>query len=438
MASRPALKILSWKTPSAQRSLAQFFARRAFPSEAERVARKVLQKVRETGDQAVASFTQTFDGATVKPRDFRVQGEEFESAFGNVDATFKRAVRESDRRVVRFCRAGMRKDWRIQTGNGGMLGERFTPIDRVGVYVPGGVAPLVSTSIMTVTLARVAGVREIVACTPCDREGKVNPFILYALRMAGATEVYRVGGIQAIGAMAYGTKRVPRVQKIVGPGNAYVTAAKRLVYGVVDLDLVAGPSEIAVVGDSSACPRHVSMDLLAQLEHGTGDEKALFVTTSGQLASQVASRILDDVRSLSRGKWLMKTISKNLLIVLVSSQRKALEVVNQFAPEHLELIVRQPKTWMKGVRHAGAIFLGPYTPESAGDFGAGPSHVLPTGGTAATFSGLTVDTFRKRTSVVQLSRKDLSEMLPIIEIFGRVEGLDAHVRSAQVRFEGEG
>jgi histidinol dehydrogenase len=432
---QPVITILTGTRGRDAKRIESFFARAAFPEEADQAARTVLDAVRKRGDAAVTRYMREFDRVRLKPAQFRVREPEIEVAAEEVDRAFRRAVREADRRVARFSRAGRREDWQIKSPGGGMLGERFTPIERVGVYVPGGVSPLVSTAIMTVTLARVAGVPEIAACTPCGPDGKVNPYTLYALRLAGASEIYRLGGIQAIGAMAYGTKTVPRVHKIVGPGNAYVTAAKRLTYGFVDLDLVAGPSEIAVLADRSANPRFVALDLLSQLEHGTGDEKALLISTSLHLARSVRDAVIRECATLDRGPWLASVLEKNLLVVAVKNAAEAIDLSNRFAPEHLELIVRRPREWLKGVRNAGAVFLGPYTPESAGDFAAGPSHVLPTGGTAAVFSGLTVDTFRKRTSVIGLTRGDLQDVLPVIEAFGRVEQLDAHAKSARARID---
>lgn len=434
MAKHIQIPTVAW-TGGKQPVIDRFFARPAFPEKAEAVAREVLADIRRRGDAAVLEAIRRFDGAELRPSRLRVSGREIEAARAAVDPAFRKAAREADRRVARFSRAGLRRDWTLKTPRGGTLGERFTPLDRVGAYIPGGTSPLVSTAIMTVTLARVAGVPEIAACTPSDADGKVNPYVLFALDLAGATEIYRIGGIQAIGAMAFGTRTIPRVRKIVGPGNAYVTAAKRQVYGLVDLDLVAGPSEVAVLADATADPRHVAVDLLSQLEHGTGDERALLITTSRSLAAKAARALAAEAETLSRGEWLLEVLPRNVLIVTVKTRTQALALCNRFAPEHLELLVARPRDWLKGVKHAGAVFLGKYTPESAGDFAAGPSHVLPTGGTAAMFSGLTVDAFRKRSSVVGLSRADLAEVLPVIEAFGRVEGLDAHARSARIRFE---
>jgi histidinol dehydrogenase len=316
-----------------------------------------------------------------------------------------------------------------------MLGEQFGAIDRVGAYIPGGAAPLASTALMTVGLAKIAGVPEIVACTPCDKNGKVNPYVLYALDLAGATEIYRIGGIQAIGAMAFGTKSIGKVQKIVGPGGPYVTAAKRLVYGHVDLDLVAGPSEVAILADETARPEHVAADLLSQAEHGTGLEKLLLVTSSAQLAYAVNDELLRQAARLVRADAVNKVLAEGTLIAIVDTLDIGMELCNRFAPEHLEIMVREPRIWLKKVRRAGAVFVGPWTPECVGDFIAGPSHVLPTGGTAAMFSGLTVDSFRRRTSFMSYTRADLQDVLPVIESFSQVEQLDGHARSARIRFE---
>lgn len=428
------IPMVTWAPGSRSKTIERFFSRPGVDPRAEAVARPVLEDIRERGDRAVTEYVTRFDGCRLSPSRFKVSPEEIEAARKEVDTAFKTAAREADRRIARFSKAGLRKDWSIKTPRGGTLGERFMPLDRVGVYVPGGMAPLVSTALMTATLARVAGVPEIVACSPAGKDGKLNPYILFALDLAGVTEIYKLGGIQAIGAMAYGTKTVRAVRKIAGPGGPYVTAAKRLVYGTVDLDLVAGPSEVAILADATANPAQVMVDLLSQLEHGTGHEKALLVTTSARLASAVRKKVFEEASKLTRGDWLCKVLPRNLLIVQVKRAEHAVELSNTFAPEHLELLVDKPEKWSEGITHAGAIFLGPWTPESAGDFAAGPSHVLPTGGTAAIFSGLTVDAFRRRTSIIDLKEQDLEDVLPVIEAFGRVEDLDAHALSARIRF----
>ncbi|MEI6563465.1 MAG: histidinol dehydrogenase [bacterium] len=429
------IKIAKWAADKPSSLVSSFLKRPAFDPVAETAARETLDDIRLNGDAAVLKAIKDFDGVSLKPGNLRVSMAELAEARETVDSQFRIAARETYKRVTTFSRAGMKKDWKIFSPKGGELGEQFVPLDRVGVYIPGGQAPLVSTVFMTVTLARVAGVQEIVVCTPSDSTGRVNPYILFALEMAGATEIYRVGGIQAIGLMAYGTKTVPRVQKIVGPGGAYVTAAKKLVYGEVALDLVAGPSEIAILADDTAHPECVAADLLSQAEHGTGQEKAILVTTSNSLATKVANQLVAQVETLTRKSAIHKVLEKGTLIVVVNTLDEGMELCNQFAPEHLEIMVREPRSWLRKVRAAGAVFFGMWTPESVGDFVAGPSHVLPTGGTATMFSGLTVDDFRRRTSFMAFTRADLQETLPVIEAFGRVEGLDAHARAARVRFE---
>ena len=430
------VKTVDWTPGDRGGTVAAFLSRPAFDAAAEVAAAKVLAAVRKDGEKAVLRCARKFDGVTLRPGQLRVGRPELEEARQQVDRDLRRSAQETRRRVAAFARAGMKKDWSMASPRGGRLGERFSPLGRVGVYIPGGAAPLASTVLMTVTLAQVAGVPEIVACTPCDEQGRISPALLYALDLAGATEIYRVGGIQAIGLMAYGTRTVRPVDKIVGPGGPYVTAAKRQVYGHVALDLVAGPSEIAVLADESADPRHVAVALLSQAEHGTGHEKALLVTTSRKLAARVAKALAAEAATLSTRDSVQRVADRGgILLVVVRNLDEGVELCNRFAPEHLEVMVDRPSSCLPAIRHAGAIFLGKWTPESAGDFAAGPSHVLPTGGAARMFSGLTVDDFRKRSSVMALTQADLREILPVIETFGRVEGLDAHARSARVRFE---
>jgi histidinol dehydrogenase len=429
------IKVVKWTPEKPSSVVSAFLKRPAFDTSAETAVREVLEDIRLNGDAAVIKHVKSFDGVTLKPGEFRVTAAEIARAREAVDASFRAAARETHKRVTGFARNGMKKDWRMFSPKGGELGEQFVPFDRVGVYIPGGHAPLVSTVFMTVTLAKVAGVQEIVACTPSDEKGQINPYILFALELAGATEIYRIGGSQAIGMMAFGTKTVRKVQKIVGPGGAYVTAAKKLVYGEVALDLVAGPSEIAILADETAPAPCVAADLLAQAEHGTGHEKAMLVTNSGSLANAVAAELVKQTETLLRKQAVQKVLEKGCLLVVVNTLDEGMELCNQYGPEHLEIMVREPRNWLRKVRAAGAVFFGTWTPESVGDFVAGPSHVLPTGGTAMMFSGLTVDDFRRRTSFMAFTRADLQETLPVIEAFGRVEGLDGHARAARVRFE---
>ena len=414
------------------KKLKEFIRRPAFPEEAEKVAAQVLKDIRTNGDAAVAKYVAKFEGAKLKPSQFQLKNFNF----SKMDKTIQRAVNDAYVRVINFSRASLKQRWEIGTAKGGKLGEFFTPMDRVGVYIPGGSAPLASTAIMTVALAKAANVKEIVACTPAGKTGEVNPVLLYALNLAGATEIYRVGGIQAIGMMAFGTKTCKKVEKIVGPGNAYVTAAKRQVFGYVGIDQVAGPSEIAVITDGSVSIRWVAADLLSQAEHGSGMEKSLCICTSRRYAETLRNEILRQADTLGRKELVKRVIDANgILIVTVKSVLEGMKIVNEFAPEHLELLTKNPTDAFKWVRSAGAVFVGQWTPESAGDFVAGPSHVLPTGGSANMFSGLTPDDFRRRHSYVNFTQADLADTLSTIKTFAEVEGLDAHGRSAAIRFE---
>ena len=431
------VKIVEWSAKTRQsRAVTAFLERSAFPEEAEKAAAEVLAAIRARGDAAVAEYVAKFEGAKLAPRQFRVSAAELKRVDAAVPTALKRAVKDAHTRVMRFSKASLRTAWTMKTPRGGSAGEFFSPMDRVGVYVPGGTAPLASTSVMTVTLAKAAGVKEIVACTPAGRTGAVNPVLLYALKLAGATEVYRVGGIQAIGMMAFGTKTCRKVQKIVGPGNAYVTAAKRQVYGYVGIDQVAGPSEIAVLADGTVSARWVAADLLSQAEHGSGWEKSLLVTPSKAFAEDVKRELLAQTETLSRKALIQRVIDRDgILFAVTPNLAEGLELVNRFAPEHFEIMCSDALKLMKGVRSAGAVFAGAWTPESAGDFVAGPSHVLPTGGAANMFNGLTPDDFRRRHSFVAFTQADLAETRKTIEAFAAVEGLDAHGRAASIRFE---
>ena len=423
--------------PVGDRRIESFNARPAFPEEAEKAASEVLADIRSRGDAAVLDAVAKFEGFKARrAADLKVDLAKCGTA--GVATSILRAVRDAHRRVLRFSNASLRRPWKMLTPRGGLEGEFYSPMDRVGVYIPGGTAPLASTSVMTVTLAKAAGVKEIVACTPAGKDGRVNPVLLYALKLAGATEIYRVGGIQAVGMMAFGTKTCRKVQKIAGPGNAFVTAAKRQVYGYVAIDQVAGPSEIAVLTDGSVDVRWIAADLLSQAEHGSGWEKSLCVCTGLDLAERIREEVLRQAKTLSRRALVQRVIDRDgILIVVAKDVVEGLEVVNRFAPEHFEIMAKDAKRLMRGVRSAGAVFVGPWTPESAGDFVAGPSHVLPTGGAANMFNGLSPDDFRRRHSFVAFTRADLAETRATIEAFAAVEGLDGHGRAATVRFERE-
>lgn len=429
------IPILAWKPGRQSKKLQAFLDRPAVDTRALAVARKALADIEAQGSNAVFKYAAKFDRGGIDARRVRVTEKEFRDALEQVDRPFLRAARRTRKNVMAFARAGMKKDWRLPTAHRGVLGEQFFPLDRVGLYIPAGQAPLVSTVLMTAPMAEAAGVPSMAACTPPDEEGRAHPYVLAALSLCGVREVYKLGGIQAIGAMAYDTGIMKPVLKIMGPGGPYVTAAKKLVYGTVDLDLVAGPSEIAVLADDSASPAAVTADLLSQAEHGTGHEKVLLVTTSQALAEEVARQLPLQADLLSRTAAIRRVLTHGAMIARVETLEAGLELCNLFAPEHMELIVRNASRYVKKVRTAGALFIGPWTPESAGDFAAGPSHVLPTGGSARIFSGLTVEDFRRRVSLIQYRKNDLRDHLPVIEAMGRVETLDAHVVSAQKRFE---
>lgn len=399
----------------------------------EERTRAILDAVRERGDEALLQFTAQFDGARLEADQLELTRAEFMSASLEADASLRAAVAEAQKNIEAFARRSRRKDWRMRNSHGAIVGEKFDPFQRVGVYIPGGKAPLASTALMTVALARVAGCPEIVVCTPCGPDRRVNPALLFAARTAGATSIYRVGGAQAIAAMAYGTRTIGCVQKIFGPGNTYVVAAKRLVVGHVAIDLLPGPSELLVLADETANPRFAAADLLAQAEHGSGQERVWLVTTSGKLLKAVEREINKQLRSLERREFAEKALGNNGSLIQVKTLADGVALANRLAPEHCEVLTRRPKDASRGILTAGAIFLGPWSPTVLGDYVAGPSHTLPTGGAGASFAGLTIDQFQRRTSVVEYSRASLRKALPAVRKFAEIEGLSAHGKSAQMR-----
>lgn len=436
MSNLELIGIETWSVASPTPAVEAFLRRPAFDERAEAAAAKCLEAIRGRGLEAVLEACKTFDHAELTAETIRVTEAELDAAEAACDETVKRAIHQAAERVEAFAKAGLRPDWTIPTPHGGRLGERFHAMDRVGVYIPGGTAPLASTSLMTVVLAKAAGVREIVACTPSRGGLAVSAPLLYALRVAGATEIYRVGGIQSIGMMAYGAGMRP-VELIAGPGNAYVTAAKRQVYGVVAIDQVAGPSEICVLADQAGKAKWIAADLLSQAEHGSGLEKSFLVTDSQAFAEEVRREVVAQIAVRNRREIIERMLANGgmLFAVVPDLAVDGVALCNRFAAEHLELQVADADRVLPLINCAGAVFVGYWTPESAGDFVAGPSHVLPTGGAARMFSGLTAETFRRRSSFVEFSREDLAETRESIETFGRLEGLDAHAYAATVRFE---
>jgi len=401
----------------------------------EQRALEIIRAVQRRGDKALLHYTEKFDGAKLTPGKLRVGQAELAGAWRATDTRTRKAIRLAKANVALFAKRSLRKNWQARNAQGGVVGEKFDPFARVGVYIPGGTAPLASTTLMTVTLAKVAGCREIVACTPCGKDGQVNTALLAALGQAGATEVYRVGGAQAIAAMACGTKTIRPVQKIFGPGNAYVVAAKRLLFGRVAIDLLPGPSEMFILADSSANPKFAAADLLAQAEHGSGDERVWFASNSKKLITDVQRELKRQLPALSRREFIRKALRKNGWLIHVKSINDGIALANRIAPEHCELMLRKPGQAVKALTTVGAIFVGPWAPTVLGDYVAGPSHTLPTGGAGASFAGLTVDQFQRRTSVVKYSRPALAKSIETIRTFAEMEGLDAHGRSAEIRLE---
>ncbi len=407
--------------------------RRAEASDAVRgVVASVIQEIRQRGDAALIELTAKFDGASLTPKSLRVSDAEIEAAGQSVEPHVQEALEAAQRNVSVFAHHSLRKDWKMFNEQGAEVGEVFHPFERVGIYVPGGTAPLVSTSIMTVTIAAAAGVPEIVVCTPCGKDGMVNPNLLAALKLAGATEIYRVGGSQAIAALAFGTETIKPVVKIFGPGNSYVVEAKRQVFGVVSIDLLPGPSEVMVLADSTANPAFVAADLLAQAEHGK-DSGVAFITDDESLLNAVLEEIQMQGTTLSRQQMIRSVLEKECVLILVPNLEEGAQIVNQYAPEHLSLITAREHDILPLIRTAGAIFLGNYSPVAVGDFLAGPSHTLPTGGAGKSFPGLTADMFQRRTSIVRLDKASVTASDPIVRIFSEIEGLDAHGASASVR-----
>ena len=406
-----------------------------FDPQIEQRTRVILQEVQNRGDDAVIELTERFDGAKLAAEGLAVTQAELMAACLEAGESLRSAVRESDSNIAAFARKSSRKDWSMRNSHRAEVGEKFDPFQRVGIYVPGGTAPLVSTALMTITLARVAGCPEIVVCTPAGRDGTINRALLFAARSAGATEIYRVGGAQAIAAMAYGTKTIRRVQKVFGPGNAYVVAAKRMVVGYVAIDLLPGPSELLVLADETANPKFIAADLLAQAEHGSGHERVWLVTPSRKLLNAVETEITKQLSRLPRAEFIRRALDNNGWLIQVESVGAGISLVNQLAPEHCEVMTRKARELSRQIVTAGAIFLGGYSPTVLGDYVAGPSHTLPTGGAGASFAGLTVDQFQRRTSVVSYDRASVKRALKSVKQFAAMEGLEAHARSAAIRIE---
>ena len=392
----------------------------------------IIANVRKNGDKALYEYCEKFDG--VKLNALKVSEEEIEEAFASVDEEYISILEEAKENITAYHKRQVRNDFVINDKEGIILGQKITPIERVGLYVPGGTAAYPSSVLMNCLPAKIAGCPEIYMVTPPGKDGKVNPVILAAAKIAGVDTIYKIGGAQAVAALAYGTETVKKVDKIVGPGNAFVAEAKKQVFGVVNIDMIAGPSEILVIADETANPRYVAADLLSQAEH---DElaSAILVTTSKELAEKVSEQVEVFVEELSRTEIMRKSLDNYGYILLADTMEEVIDIANEIASEHLEIMTKNPYDVMMKVRNAGAIFIGEYSSEPLGDYFAGPNHVLPTNGTAKFFSALSVDDFVKKSSIIAYSKEALEVIHEDIEHFAEAEKLTAHANSIKVRFE---
>jgi histidinol dehydrogenase len=427
------IRVLKYGTKAAEERLERISRRNLiFDKEHIDKVSSILEAVKETGDKAVKHFTKKFDGVTIKQ--FKVQKQELDVALKSVDRKFTEVLLEAIDNVRRYHERQKQNSWFIHEPDGTMLGQRILPFERVGLYVPGGTAAYPSTVIMNAVPAQVAGVEEVNVVTPPQRNGRPHPLVLATCRLLGIENVFSVGGAQAIAALAYGTESIPRVDKIVGPGNMYVAIAKKLVYGDVAVDMIAGPSEVVIIADETANAVELGADLLAQAEHDV-NAASILISTDPSLAQKVSMELSKLISRLSRKAIAEQSIMKNGVIFVVSNSTEAATLVNRIAPEHLEIVTEKNWDILTKIRNAGAVFLGRYTPEPVGDYFAGPSHVLPTGGTARFSSVLTVDDFLKKSSVIHYSREKFFQNAWKVEVFAKNEGLTAHAMSIKIRKE---
>lgn len=429
------MRILHHAAKTFSDDLAAFCRGAVVPKELADAVAAILADVRGRGDEALAYYAAKFDGAKLRARDFRVPAADLAAAAKRLPAAEMRALKAAHENILAYNQRGLPEGWTAKNNHGATVGEKFDPIRRVGLYVPGGEVPLVSTVLMTVTLAKIAGCPEVVVFTPSNSDGKLADGMLAALHLLGVSEVYRVGGVQAIGAMAYGTTTIAPVDKVFGPGNAYVCEAKRQVFGTVGVDSLPGPSEVMIIADETANASFVAADLLAQAEHGSGREKIYLVATSADIITTVASEMRTQLQLLSRSEKTQRVLEQGFLAIEVASTDQAAAIANYVAPEHLELLVGEPavKKLTAAITTAGAIMIGNHTPTALGDFTAGPSHVLPTGRAGRFFSGLRVADFIRRTSIIRYDRASVKKAEPIVAAFAAMEKLDAHGRSVRIR-----
>ncbi len=429
------MRTLHHASKTFQADLAAFCRGADVPPEITASVAAILADVRVRGDEAISYYAAKFDGAKLRGRDFRIPLAEIKAAAKRLPAAEAKALAAARDSIVAFNERGLPEAWMAKNKHGALVGEKFDPIRRVGLYVPGGEVPLVSTVLMTAALAKIARCPEIAVFTPSDAGGKVAPAMLAALDLLGIDEVYRIGGVQAVGAMAYGTTTIPAVDKIFGPGNAYVCEAKRQVFGTTGVDLLPGPSEVMIIADETAKLSYVAADLLAQAEHGSGRERIYLVATSANLIANVGSELRTQLQVLGRAEKTQRVLEAGFLAIEVKSAAQAAEIANYVAPEHLELLVADAtaKQLTQSITTAGAIMVGQYTPTALGDFVAGPSHVLPTGRAGRFFSGLRVTDFLRRTSIIHYDRASVKKAEPIVAAISGMERLDAHGRSVRIR-----
>ena len=427
------MKIFSTKEKGFIRALDAVLKRgESDTSEAEEAVKAIINGVRENGDKALLKYTERFDKVRFSNmRDALCTRQEIERALGNIPKVDSDIIKLAAKRIRAFHKKQLPKSWFFKEKNGTLLGQRVTPLERVGIYVPGGKAVYPSTVLMNAIPAKVAGVKEIIMATPPSKNS-INSHVLAAAKVAGVDKIYKVGGAQAVAAMAYGTESIPKVDKIVGPGNIYVATAKRLVFGVVDIDMVAGPSEILIINDGTGAPSWIAADLLSQAEH---DELAsgILLTTSTKMAEAVAREVEKQLRELKREAIARVSIERYGAIIITKNPAEAADIANRIAPEHLELFVKKPFELLKKIKNAGAIFLGPNTPEPIGDYMAGPNHTLPTGGTARFSSPLGTEDFIKRSNVLSFSKKAVEKLGKSVVRFTEMEGLGAHGKSVAIR-----
>lgn len=433
MSSRSSISLLDLATPRDRKRFAKLTTgREAHDREAQRSVEKILDDVRRRGDAAVFDYAKRFDSVALNARNIRFDQATFPALAQEVPARLKRAIRASASRIKAYHRHQGLPRFSLRTAEG-RLGQITRPLDRVGVYVPGGYTVYPSSLLMNVIPAKLAGVKEIVAVTP--GKGGLDPKLAYAFDYLGITEVYRMGGAHAVGALAYGTRSIRPVEKVVGPGNLYVALAKKAVYGTVDIDMVAGPSEVAVLADTTADPRHVALDMLAQAEHGTGDEMAVCITESRRVAQRVQSCLVEEIEKSEVKDVFGRLRPGGLCICITRSRSESLELVNRIAPEHLQIITKSPRKDLSGVRNAAAVFLGKHTPVALGDYFVGTNHVLPTGGASRFASALGVDDFLKRISVAEVSARGLKSAAQHVSAFARAEGFMHHALSVERRLK---